>query len=152
MSISDRIAVIREGALQQFEEPQRTYKNPANLFVAKFLGTPPINILEAEGRGEALYCGSVKLADAKGVKPGRLLAGIRPETFVPEEDGFAVTADRAEILGRDLIVSFELGGQFVKALVDTEEIIRAGTVLRFQVKQGRVLLFDADMKTLVGSL
>ncbi len=152
MSISDRIAVIREGALQQYEEPQQMYKNPANLFVAKFLGTPPINILEAEVRDGQLYCGSVKLADAKTLKPGKLLAGIRPEAFTADADGFAVTVDHAERLGRDLIVSFELGGQMVKALADTESIVRAGTVLRFKAKQGRILLFDAEDKTLVGSL
>jgi multiple sugar transport system ATP-binding protein len=152
MSISDRIAVIREGALQQFEEPQRMYRTPKNLFVAKFLGTPPINILEAEVRDGGLFCGSVKVAGAEGIKPGRVLAGIRPETFVLDKDGFAVTVDHAEMLGRDLIATFELGGQPVKALVEPDMAVRAGTVLRFRVRQGRVLLFGADGKALVGSV
>ena len=152
MSISDRIAVIREGALQQYEEPQLMYRGPANLFVAKFLGTPPINILEAEVRDGGLYSGSVKLADAKDQKPGKVLAGVRPEVFVADADGFAVTVDHAEMLGRDLIVTFALGNRLVKALVDTEQIVRAGSVLRFRIKQGRILLFDTDNQALVGSI
>ena len=152
MSISDRIAVIREGALQQYEEPQLMYKKPANLFVAKFMGTPAINVMEAEVRDGALYCSSVKLAELKSVQSKKVLIGIRPESFISDPDGFSVTVDHAEMLGRDLIASFELGGKLVKALVDTETIIRAGSVLRFKVKPGRILLFDPDEKTLVGSV
>ncbi len=152
MSISDRIAVIRDGALQQYEEPQLMYRNPANLFVAKFLGTPPINILEAEVKDGALYCGDVKLTEAKEMKPGRLLAGIRPEAFALSDNGLAVTVDHAEMLGRDLIVTFELGGQRIKALVDTETVIRPGSILHLHIKPGRILLFDAQGKALVGTL
>ena len=152
MSISDRIAVIREGALQQYEEPQLMYRNPQNLFVAKFMGTPPINILEAELREGALFCGGEKLADASGQKPGKVLAGVRPESFAADENGFAATVSHVEMLGRDLIATFELGGQPVKALVDSEKIIRAGNVLRLKVKTGRILCFDPESKALVGSL
>ncbi len=152
MSISDRIAVIRDGALQQYEEPQLMYRSPANLFVAKFLGTPPINILEAEVKDGALYCGDMMLTDAKEMKPGKLLAGIRPEAFALSDNGLAVTVDHAEMLGRDLIVTFELGGQRIKALVDTETVIRPGSILYLHIKPGRILLFDAQGKALVGTL
>jgi len=152
MSISDRIAVIREGALQQFEEPQLMYKNPQNLFVAKFMGTPAINVVEAEARDGALYCGDIKLADAKDTAPGKLLAGIRPESFTADPAGFTATVSRAEMLGRDLIATFTLSGQPVKALIDTDKIVRPGDELRFRVKQGRILIFDTDTKALVGSL
>ncbi|MBN1776650.1 MAG: ABC transporter ATP-binding protein [Clostridiales bacterium] len=152
MSISDRIAVIREGALQQFEEPQLMYRNPQNLFVAKFMGTPAINILEAEVHGGGLYCGDIRLAGANKAKAGKVLAGIRPESFVADADGFAATVGHVEMLGRDLIASFELGGQPVKALVDTETILRPGNVLNFRVKEGRILCFDTETKELVGSV
>ena len=152
MSISDRIAVIREGALQQYEEPQLMYRKPQNLFVAKFMGTPAVNILEAEVRDGELHCGSVKLASARDAKPGKVLAGIRPELFTTDPEGFAATVTHVEMLGRDLIVTFELGNQAVKALLDSETIIRPGNVLRLKVKQGRILLFDTDTNMLVGSL
>ena len=152
MSISDRIAVIREGALQQYEEPQQMYKAPANLFVAKFLGTPPINILEAEIQGGALLCGGAKLADAPGGEEGPALIGIRPELFQTGPGGFTAAVDHVEMLGRDLIVSFALAGQPVKALVDSETIVRPGDTLPLILKEKRILRFSRETKAMVGVL
>ena len=67
MSISDRIAVMRLGVLMQMGRPQEVYDNPANLFVAKFLGTPPINVFEGRVRDGRLYIGDEAVFSAEGV-------------------------------------------------------------------------------------
>ena len=87
MSISDRIAVMRLGVLMQMGRPQEVYDNPANLFVAKFLGTPPINVFEGRVRDGRLYIGDEAVFSAEGVRDQEVWAGVRPEGFLLQEDG-----------------------------------------------------------------
>ena len=82
MSISDRIAVMDHGVLMQMGKPQEVYDNPANLFVAKFLGTPPINVFRGEVRGGMLCIGDAPVLPAAGVPDQEVWAGIRPEGFI----------------------------------------------------------------------
>ena len=80
MTLGDRVAVLRKGVLQQVDTPRELYERPANLFVAGFIGSPPMNLLPAGGRGR---CPAVRRrraarrADPPG--PTALVAGIRPE-------------------------------------------------------------------------
>ena len=102
MSISDRIVVMRNGLLMQQGAPQQVYDDPQNLFVAKFLGTPPINVFEGEVKGGVLQLGGQPAMDVPGAPDGKVFVGIRPEGFEPDPAG-AVTCglDRVEVLGRD---------------------------------------------------
>ena len=152
MSISDRIAVIREGALQQFDVPQRIYRAPANRFVAAFLGTPPINMLRATVLDGVLAIGETVLCPAPDAAPGPMLIGIRPESFVPDRRGFQAEALKTELLGRDVIVSFAVNGQAVKAVFSSDGAVQPGDTLRLKVKPGQVLCFDEATEALVGSL
>ena len=109
MSICDEIVVMKEGKMMQVDHPQDVYKNPHNLFVAKFLGNPPINVFQGRIADKSLYIGEEKIATTtKDVKDGPVFVGIRPEGFlmgkeVKEEDK-VLTLDCKEILtmGRDL--------------------------------------------------
>jgi multiple sugar transport system ATP-binding protein len=152
MSISDRIAVMRDGKLQQYDIPQRIYKAPANRFVATFLGSPPINLFAAQVKNGMLTAGETVLAPAPHAAPGPTLAGIRPEAFVPDPNGFAVTVQKAELLGRDIIITFPLGGQAVKAIVSSDDDVKPGDTLRLKVKPGQILQFDEATQALIGSL
>ncbi len=152
MSISDKIAVMEKGVLQQYEVPQRMYKAPANRFVARFLGTPPINLLEAEIKDGTLLCGEKALAMAQGMNPGPSHIGIRPEAFLVDPEGFTVSVKTVEMIGRDLIVTFELGKQTVKALIDSDHEIRSGEPLRLMIKPGQIMRFDDSTQALVGCL
>ena len=82
MSISDMIVVMKSGVVQQIGRPQDVYDSPVNLFVARFLGTPPINVFEGEIRGQKLYIGENAILDAPGISDQQVFAGIRPEGFV----------------------------------------------------------------------
>src|SRR6476659_6433644 len=86
MTLGDRVAVLKKGVLQQLATPRELYENPCNLFVAGFIGSPPMNFLPAtiEGSSVKLPFGSVQLPPEraeKGVGKGLLLAGIRPGSF-----------------------------------------------------------------------
>jgi multiple sugar transport system ATP-binding protein len=95
MTLGDRVAVLKRGVLQQLATPRELYTNPCNLFVAGFIGSPPMNFLPAtvEGSSVKLPFGTVSIPDAavkKAQGKGLLMAGIRPEHF---EDAAVMDAD-----------------------------------------------------------
>ena len=79
MSISDLIFVMKLGVLQQIGMPQDVYDDPVNLFVAKFLGTPPINVFAGRVKEQKLYIDDLPLIDVPGIKDQEVWAGIRPD-------------------------------------------------------------------------
>jgi multiple sugar transport system ATP-binding protein len=82
MTLGQRVAVMRDGKLQQVDTPQTLYRSPANLFVAAFIGSPSMNLVEAEiGDGEARFAGYRIPLPANGVPTGRVILGIRPQDF-----------------------------------------------------------------------
>jgi sn-glycerol 3-phosphate transport system ATP-binding protein len=107
MTMGDRVALLRDGILQQLAAPQELYESPANLFVATFIGSPPMNIMEGivEGDGLVLVAGSLlPVTDmAPGLKPdSRVHVGIRPEDVRVSADGetaFRIDVDFIEELG-----------------------------------------------------
>ena len=132
MSISDLIIVMKDGVVQQIGRPQDVYDNPANLFVAKFLGTPPINVFHGRLLDGQLCIGeeavlsvrelqapsfgdvSSSAGNASGAGNSEILSdaarqdvyvGIRPEGFIVQEDGsFSCTLKGVEVMGRDISV------------------------------------------------
>jgi multiple sugar transport system ATP-binding protein len=96
MTLGDRVAVLKRGILQQLATPRELYTNPCNLFVAGFIGSPPMNFLPAtvEGTSVKLPFGSVSIPEASAKKAqgkGLLIAGIRPEHF---EDAAVVESSK----------------------------------------------------------
>ena len=149
MSISDEIVVMKEGVVQQTGRPQAVYDDPANLFVAKFLGTPPINLFDGRIENEWLYIGQDRVLPAAGLPEGNVTVGIRPEGFVPEDNGpFRCGLNRMEVMGRD--VSFLCTHDGCQA--ETFRAIRQsdgtegshGQSVSFRLKPGKVLLFAPE--------
>ena len=87
MSISDMIVVMKTGVVQQIGAPQEVYDDPTNLFVAKFLGTPPINVFSGKIENGVVYIGKDAIMNVAGVEDQELTIGIRPEGFELAEDG-----------------------------------------------------------------
>ena len=105
MSISDQIVVMKEGVVQQTGKPQEVYDNPCNLFVATFLGTPPINLFDGRVEKETLYIGGEALLPVPGIADQAVTVGIRPEGFVPEEQGpLSCQLLRTELRGREVLL------------------------------------------------
>ncbi len=148
MSISDMIVVMKEGVVQQIGKPQQVYDEPANLFVAKFLGTPPINVFSGEVKGGRLFIGNEAVLDA-GIPDQRVSVAIRPEGFVLDKNG-ALGCDftSVEVMGRDVSVVAshpQCEASAIRAIVPAENKIdlAAGRV-RFSLKPGKVFIFRAD--------
>lgn len=147
MSISDMIVVMKEGVVQQMGRPQEVYDDPVNLFVAKFLGTPPINLFSGRVEAGKLWIGKEPVLAVGDVKSGDVTVGIRPEGFVPKADGaFGCSLSRVEVMGRDIsVVSTHEASQnpTIRAIIDAEETPDAGAAeVRFDLKPSKVLLFD----------
>lgn len=150
MTMGDRVAVMRRGVLQQFETPQRLYERPANLFVASFIGSPAMNMLEGslEGEGEALTCriGTAALAlppEVLNARPalarhvGRTIAvGIRPEAL--DTPGRRDGGDGDRLRGRVQAVEALGPEQLVHVEIDAEP------VLVEDVLEGLVELAEAE--------
>ena len=150
MSISHRIAVMKEGLLMQEGAPQQVYDDPANLFVAKFLGTPPINVFSGEVRQETLLLGGQAVLAVPGAAEGPVWAGIRPEGFLPRPDGpLRCALSRVEVLGRDVSMvcthpACETGS--LRAIVPSRQEAEASGGA-FALRPDKVFLFDRERET-----
>lgn len=154
MTLGDRIAVLRDGAIEQVGTPRELYAEPANLFVARFIGEPPMNLLPARRSGDRLQLLSKDIeldSDVLDRFPaGRpLILGIRAENVsASETTGAAVVpakADLVEWLGSDLYVHVvtEDGGELVVRLPPERDVVSGqGLDLAFDIR--RCHLFDAD--------
>ncbi|MGX8705574.1 MAG: ABC transporter ATP-binding protein [bacterium] len=149
MSISDMIVVMKDGVIQQVDQPQRVYDDPANLFVAKFLGTPPINVFEGRVKGGRLCVGQDDVLPVSGISDRPVWVGIRPEGFVLDENGpLKCELIGVEVMGRDISVVAKhpaLQGVSIRAIIPAEHAPRVGgNEVRFSVKDFKIHLFDAD--------
>ena len=149
MSISDTIVVMKDGELHQSGKPQEVYDDPVNLFVAKFLGTPAINVFDGRAEKGRLMIGDDAVLDIPGVKDGPVKAGIRPEGFIYDPQGpFKCELDRVEVMGRDIsIVSVNPACEapVVRSIIDSDERPEEGIkTVRFRLRPGKVHVFDAE--------
>ena len=149
MSISDMIVVMKDGVVQQIGKPQDVYDDPVNLFVAKFLGTPPINVFDGEIRGGQLIIGDSAVLDGMNVPDCKVNIAIRPEGFIPDENGRLVCAmDRLEVMGRDIsIVSTHPASQnpVIRSIISSDYSINPDAdEVRFSLKPQKVFVFTKD--------
>ncbi len=149
MSISDLIVVMKLGVVQQVGKPQEIYDNPTNLFVAKFLGTPPINVFEGKVEGGKLFIGDAAVLDVKGVEDQKVTVAIRPEGFELNEKGTLECAlSNVEVMGRDVsVVSHHAASlnPIIRSIVDADNKIDVtATTVRYSLKPHKVFLFNAE--------
>ena len=149
MSISDQIVVMKLGVVQQIGEPQNVYDDPANLFVAKFLGTPPINVFEGAVKAGKLYLGSDCVLDVPGVADQDVFVGIRPEGFVPEANGpMCCKLNNIEVMGRDAsVVSTHAASlnPVVRSIINSDVKIDTNQEsVRFSLKSHKVFIFNKE--------
>ncbi len=147
MSISDMIVVMKDGLLQQIGKPQDIYENPVNLFVAKFLGTPPINVFEGKVRNNSLCIGEEKVLSYIALPDADVTVGIRPEGFIPDKNGaFTLNLTKIEVMGRDISVvsSHALSqNEQIRAIIDsTDDIDPSLDTVKFSLKRKKVHIFD----------
>ena len=147
MSISDMIVVMKDGVVHQIGKPQYVYDEPVNLFVSKFLGTPPINVFEGRVKGGRLFIGDEAVLDVKGAPDGDVWVGIRPEGFIPDANGpFTCKLRGVEVMGRDISVVCahdRCEAPQIRAIISAESAIDEGAkAVRFALKPYKVHLFE----------
>ena len=148
MSISDQIVVMKLGVVQQIGAPQEVYDNPANLFVAKFLGTPPINVFDGCIKGGKLYIGEDAVMDVPAADQ-EVVVGIRPEGFELDPNGpLHCKLNNVEVMGRDSsIVSAHPASQnpVVRSIIDAEnKVDTTSETVSFSLKSHKVFVFNKE--------
>ena len=149
MSISDLIVVMKLGVVQQIDAPQVVYDNPVNLFVANFLGTPPINVFVGKVANEKVYIGDAAIGAAKGVADQEIYVGIRPEGFELDAEGpLSLNLQNVEIMGRDVsIVSTHEASQkpVIRSIISSDsKIDLTAKTINFSVKPHKLFIFNKE--------
>jgi multiple sugar transport system ATP-binding protein len=164
MTMGDRIAILNAGILQQVGTPLDVYERPANVFVANFIGTPPMNFVKCTvgEAGKELRAASFSLpapAEAVAALAGRagkgVVVGVRPENVVDAGRAgadkingatapLALVADLVETLGSEVVVHGRAGADTISFKMDPHRPPAIGQTVEAQVELGRLHLFDAD--------
>ena len=149
MSISDLIVVMKAGVVQQIGKPQAVYDDPVNLFVAKFLGTPPINPFDGRVQDGKVYIGQEAVLEITGVEDQEVFVCIRPEGFQLAENGaLACKLSNVEVMGRDVsIVSTHEASlnPLIRTIIDADnQVDPEAEVVRFDVKPHKIFLFSKE--------
>ena len=149
MSICDFIVVMKDGVVQQIGKPQEVYDNPANLFVAKFLGTPQINVFNGEIKDKKLYIDNQYIKDINSTdKP--VYVGIRPEGFIVDDNGkFECKFERLEVMGRDSSIISKnkecISDVVIRAIVSSDINSKEfKDNVRFNFKDNKLFVFDKE--------
>ncbi len=149
MSISDYIVVMKLGVVQQIGEPQEVYDNPVNLFVAKFLGTPPINVFNGSVKGGKLFIGQDAVMDVSGVSDREVIVGIRPEGFVLDPNGpLHCRLKNVEVMGRDVSIISEHDASvnpLIRSIINADNrVSMPDGVVRYSIKPRKIFIFDKE--------
>ncbi len=149
MSISDFIVVMKLGVVQQIGKPQDVYDDPINLFVAKFLGTPPINVFDGEVKNGQLFIGEKAVLDVPGVDDRAVTVGVRPEGFILDENGpLTCKVSGIEVMGRDVsIVSTHDSSlnPVIRSIINSDAGINAAAeFVNYSLKPHKVFIFDKE--------
>lgn len=149
MSICDSIVVMKNGIEMQKDHPQTMYDNPKNLFVAKFLGVPPINVFNGRIENGKAYIGNdCILENEKLTEDKPVYIAIRPEGFIPACDNHVLTINVDSIItqGKDksLIASHQdFVGDQIKIIIDSDIAVSTGEV-KLSLRPNKVFLFDHE--------
>ncbi|MGH7366303.1 MAG: ABC transporter ATP-binding protein [Candidatus Rokuibacteriota bacterium] len=143
MSMADQVILMRDGRVEQDAAPAELYARPATAFGARFIGTPPMNLLAlADGAGGAVIAGT----DGPPALAGRgagLLLGVRPEDLRMTGEGLAVTVTSVEYLGADSILTCAVGSQTVAVRAPGRVARSAGAAVRLSWSPDATHVFDA---------
>jgi multiple sugar transport system ATP-binding protein len=145
MTMADRIVVMRGGTVEQIGPPLDLYDRPANLFVAGFIGSPAMNLLDGENAGRvARLPGGAEIAHPLDAPDGKVVVGIRPEhlTVAAEGAGLPARVTEVEPTGLDTLIVADAGGQVVQAYVRERTTLGPGDPVTFSVAPDHVHLFD----------
>ncbi|AZB44462.1 ABC transporter ATP-binding protein [Bacillus sp. FJAT-42376] len=153
MTMADRMMIMHEGSIQQLGKPLEIYNNPANSFVASFIGSPPMNLAQGAVDGGSLVLGehhAIPLSKETllALGSGKVEAGIRPEHLKKEQEGDMVlrgTVANAEILGTETLISFNISKdkQWI-ARWPGQWVMQPGDPVNLSFSEKDLLFFDSE--------
>ena len=165
MTLGTRIVVMKDGVVQQVDTPQNLYNAPGNLFVAGFIGSPQMNMVDAvvDVKGSDVYLkvenSSIKLPQAKakklidgGYNGKTVIMGIRPEDLHDDEEALAKAGDSVltakievyELLGAEVYLYFTVAGSNFTARVNPRTTARTGDTVKFALDVDKIHVFDKE--------
>ena len=152
MSISDQIVVMKLGIMQQMDTPQNVYDSPKNLFVAQFLGTPPINVFKGRVEGKNIFVGEDLIHVAnKDLGKKEVFVAIRPEGFnvasSNDKNVLHCQSDMIQVLGRDISIvarNANCTKESFKVIVANEVKVNCNDELLLTVKPNKMFIFDGE--------
>lgn len=143
MNITDEIVLMKDGRFLQQCSPQEMYVHPKNMFVASFLGNPPINIVNGSVKDNLMFLEGQKPYPVENIPDGDYKFGFRAEWFTEGSD-FVFTIEDVAIHGRDQIAEFNFSGSPAVALTDSIRFLRKGMKVSFSMKEDMFYVFDSD--------
>jgi multiple sugar transport system ATP-binding protein len=161
LTMADRIAIMRDGVVEQIASPHEVFAKPANLFVASFIGTPQMNLLDAQfegvdgGKGVFTVHGNAMRLDVDpGVaklSKGKVTVGIRPRALIVDSAGAADTlvlkAELIEPMGAETLVhTRSVSGDEIRIVLPRESRVKAGETLHLRTDARQTHVFDAEGK------
>lgn len=165
MTMGDRIVILRDGVIQQIGTPQDVYDRPANVYVASFIGTPSMNLLQGvlarqnglvfDGGSYQILLPDSSLRDVGNVVDRAVIAGVRPSSITlartsdPDSSG-TVISGRVEVvepMGDMAYIMVEVGGQNLIARIDPLSLPAVGEVVPLRINGAALHLFDAESQT-----
>jgi sn-glycerol 3-phosphate transport system ATP-binding protein len=145
MTLGERLMVMNAGRIEQIGTPEEVYGTPATIFVAGFIGSPPMNLLQGQADGTGFTVGDTRLMlPAAAPRNGALILGVRPEHLALDGQGaLAMKVDVIEMLGAERLVYGHLGGASFTLRIDgTLTPPKAGDTVRLRVSPERLHWFD----------
>jgi len=161
MTMGQRIAVMSNGVLQQCDSPTKVYSEPANKFVAGFIGAPPMNFIPGRVSGGSVTCAQMTIElpnahPARGMEGLDVILGIRPEDIYVADNGtatagntFEAKLDVLEKLGAEDTAYLVVGDQPMIATLDPDHTVAMGSVSRFAMDQDKIHVFDAKTEVAI---
>ncbi|PIE93478.1 glycerol-3-phosphate ABC transporter ATP-binding protein [Bacillus fungorum] len=150
MTMGDRIMVLNKGSIQQVGTPLDIYNEPANEFVASFIGSPSMNINDGEVDKEkgVLHIGQLQIplsiGQLKQLPEGTIRIGMRPEHIALSEEGQEVTLQSVEVLGNESILNFTVNGKTWSAKVIGQLLLNKGDRVKLLFSQEKLCFFHQN--------
>ncbi|HVE50050.1 MAG TPA: ABC transporter ATP-binding protein [Casimicrobiaceae bacterium] len=145
MTIADRLAVFMEGRIVQIGTPDEVFQQPANVAVAGFIGSPPMNLLPGEVRAGALQVAETRIPlDRAAGLVGAVIVGVRPSAVSIASEGLPARVELIENLGDTTIVDLSMSGHAVKLRSQMRPRVREGENVHIAFAPSAIHLFDRD--------
>ncbi|UVD81722.1 ATP-binding cassette domain-containing protein [Mycoplasma iguanae] len=145
MSISDTIVCMSEGKIQQIGSPMELYEKPTNEFVARFLGTPEMTIIEAQNKAGKVYIKDAFLFENKDLKHKTLKVGLRSEHLIEDTKGtISAVIETVEYLGKDVLASVNFQDVKINVFLKNKKTYEVGEEVKMSVPEKLIYLFDKN--------